>query len=177
MDVGTVLAVAVGGVFLYAASFKVLDASPMRRTLSELGVPRPLATFGARLVPVAELTVALGVLGPTPAPVKAALVALAATVIGAVGLTAVRRRTPVRCSCFSALSTNVLGPRQMFAAGSLMPAAVGLLVFVPRHSADGALLQVVAGGCIVAAAHAATLMPYLRVARRNRRAMASVYPA
>ena len=164
------------GVFLYAASFKILTSTPLQRTLVELGVGTRLALPAARLIPLFETTVGLAVIGFAPPVVAVMLVILAAIGIGFAGLQALRRGAKIRCSCFSSHSPGLLGRRQLILALLFVVAAILLAISSPSNDgglpADRLLVVSLAGAGLQLLMMARDLLPLVRY----RRATSTVYP-
>jgi hypothetical protein len=134
-------AVLVGGVFLYAASFKVLDAQPLVATLRSLGVPKRLAAPLGWLAPFLEVTVGLALIGfgNSAGRLGASLLLLAGLAIGAAGTVAIHKGEPIPCSCFSTYVERSLGTRQIATGLGFLVSAAILFVINPRFQLTEAL--------------------------------------
>lgn len=171
-----VVAAAISGVFLSAASSKFVNPGALRRTLRELGLGHRWAAAVARAVPVFEVVVGVAVAGFVPAVVGAGLVMLAAVGIGAAGAVAMAAGARIPCACFSASSSAVLGPRQLGVAVALL-AAGGYLAARPaaidvRHS----LLLIAAVSVACAGWHLLAAGRDVATAVRSRRLTSGAYP-
>src|SRR5581483_7115760 len=113
-------------VFLVAAVGKLRDPDGSRKAVAELGVPAPLAAAVARLLPWAELGVALALLPARTAVWGAvgSLVLLVGFLIG-IAVSLARGRRPA-CHCFGQLSSGPIGWTTV--ARNLVLAAVALAV-------------------------------------------------
>lgn len=175
--VETLLVGGVAGLFLYAASFKILDLSPLRRTLSDLGLSPALIRVAAPTVLGTELAIGLAVAGFAPTLVASLLVAIAAAGIATAGVVGLRRETPIPCACFSPRSSAALGLRQLVVAALLLGAAASLVALDPSADVELSLVR------ISAVSLATTVMHLLAMSRDvvaivgYRRAAAGVYPS
>ena len=113
-------------VFLVAAVGKLRDPDGSRKAVAEFGVPAPLAAAVARLLPWAELGVALALLPARTAVWGAvgSLVLLVGFLIG-IAVSLARGRRPA-CHCFGQLSSGPIGWTTV--ARNLVLAAVALAV-------------------------------------------------
>jgi methylamine dehydrogenase accessory protein MauD len=100
---------ALAAVFGAAALAKLRDREGTRTALSEFGVPQPLITSLALLLPVAELAVAASLVA-TPAVRVGAVGALALLALfsAAIAINLARGRTP-DCHCFGQLHSTPIG--------------------------------------------------------------------
>jgi hypothetical protein len=167
----------VSGFFLYAASFKTLDSTPLRTTLEQLGIPERLAPSAAILIPIFEVVVGLCVLGVAPNFVAVTLIIVAALAIGAAGFVALRLDKRIPCSCFSKYASTMLGRRQIITAFALVLAATGLSITNPQRDGLQAMAWLGVVSCSGAAAHLVTALGDLRSTVRYRRWASSQYPA
>jgi hypothetical protein len=172
-----ILTGAIGGLFLFAASFKTLDGSPLTETLRELGVGFPLARVGARVIPVFELTCGLAIILVPNLWLSLLLLIAAAGGIGAVGVVALRLPASIRCACFSARSEAALGWRQVILAACLGIAA-GLLVAVgPSVTLRQSLVTLVFVSLLATTGHILSALTDVRESVHGRRLMSNSYPA
>jgi len=170
-------ALAVAALFLYAASFKVLDRAALLDTFSALGVTPGWAAVMSKALPYAEILVALAVVGPFPAAVGAALTACAAAGIAVAGLLALRRDEAIPCSCFSAYSSSSLGLRQVIVAAALLATIPVLLLRRVAGDLEESLL-LLGGACAVAVVvHCGRSYRVLAESVGYRRALSSEFPA
>ncbi len=103
------LAVVLAGVVVWAAVAKLRNLGRTADDFAELGIARPRLV--SRLVPVAELAVAVGLL---VAPGWGAVAAFALLAVFTVVLVvAMNSPTPKRCACFGTTSDRPVGPRSI----------------------------------------------------------------
>lgn len=177
LGIDQVLTGSIGGIFLFAASFKTLDVAPLTETLHGLGVSLPHARVGARVIPVFEMICGLAiVLRPDSWPSLLALV-VAAAGIGAVGVVALRQPSSIRCACFSARSDAVLGWRQIMVAAGLGIAAGLLVALEPSVTLRQSLVTVVCVSLLATMGHVLTALKDFGESVHDRRLMSSTYPA
>jgi hypothetical protein len=172
-----ILAGAIGGLFLFAASFKVLDTGPLRETLEDLGLTPPSARLGARALPVFELACGLAVIFfPGSWPSLVLLVGATLGIAGA-GVVALRRSGSIRCACFSARSQATLGSRQLVTA-VVLAAATGTLVALDASATlRQSLAVLVAVSLLAVVAHIAMALGELRESVHDRRVVSGAFPA
>ena len=129
----------IAAVFIVAAVGKLLDLDGSHRALVEFGVPARLARFGAVLLPVAELAVAIALLfGPTARwTAVAALLLLLGFSAGVVR--AISRGEAPDCHCFGQIHSEPAGRSTLIRNAVLAAAAALVVVAGPGPSLDGAL--------------------------------------
>lgn len=171
------VAAATSGVFLSAASGKVVNRGALRRTLRELGLEDRRAAAAARVVPVFEVAVGVAITGLAPAALGAGLVTLAALGIGSAGIVAMAKGARIPCACFSASSSAVLGPRQVVVAVALLAAAGYVASHAPAIGVRRSLLLLAVVSLACAVRHLVAARQDMTTAVRYRRLTSGAYPA
>jgi uncharacterized membrane protein YphA (DoxX/SURF4 family) len=118
--VGYAAAVALAAIFAIAAVAKLRDISATERDFAGLGVPR--ASFFARFVPIAELSIVALLLIVPPAGAIAALVSLAFFTTFLIGRLRAGVRAP--CACFGSSRAQPISVRDVIRNLLLMALAV-----------------------------------------------------
>ena len=118
--VGYAAAVALAAIFAIAAVAKLRDVSATERDFAGLGVPR--ASFFARFVPIAELSIVALLLIVPPAGAIAALVSLAFFTTFLIGRLRAGVRAP--CACFGSSRAQPISVRDVIRNLLLMALAV-----------------------------------------------------
>ena len=118
--VGYAAAVALAAIFAIAAVAKLRDVSATERDFAGLGVPR--ASFFARFVPIAELSILALLLIVPPAGAIAALVSLAFFTTFLIGRLRAGVRAP--CACFGSSRAQPISVRDVIRNLLLMALAV-----------------------------------------------------
>ena len=118
--VGYAAAVALAAIFAIAAVAKLRDVSATERDFAGLGVPR--ASFFARFVPLAELSIVALLLIVPPAGAIAALVSLAFFTTFLIGRLRAGVRAP--CACFGSSRAQPISVRDVIRNLLLMALAV-----------------------------------------------------
>ncbi len=118
-------------VFAVAGTAKLLDAAGSRGALEGFGVPRAAARLASRVLPVAELAIAAGLLVPASAWWSAlAAAGLLAVFMAAIGLSMARGAAP-GCHCFGRLHSAPVSWRTQLRNG-VLAAAAGVAVLAGR---------------------------------------------
>lgn len=172
-----VVAATTSGVFLSAASGKVVSRGALRRTFRELGLGDRWAAAAARAVPIFEVVVGVAVAGLVPAVVGAGLVMLAAMGIGAAGAVAMATGARIPCACFSTSSSAVLGPRQLVVAVALLAAGGYRAARPATIDVRDSLLLIAAVSLACAGRHLLAAGRDVATAVRYRRLTSGAYPA
>jgi uncharacterized membrane protein YphA (DoxX/SURF4 family) len=118
--VGYAAAVALAAIFAIAAVAKLRDVSATERDFVGLGLPR--ASFFARFVPIAELSIVALLLIVPPAGAIAALVSLAFFTTFLIGRLRAGVRAP--CACFGSSRAQPISVRDVIRNLLLMALAV-----------------------------------------------------
>jgi uncharacterized membrane protein YphA (DoxX/SURF4 family) len=118
--VGYAAAVALAAIFAIAAVAKLRDVSATERDFAGLGIPR--ASFFARFVPIAELSIVALLLIVPPAGAIAALVSLAFFTTFLIGRLRAGVRAP--CACFGSSRAQPISVRDVIRNLLLMALAV-----------------------------------------------------
>ena len=118
--VGYAAAVALAAIFAIAAVAKLRDVSATERDFAGLGVPR--ASFFARFVPIAELSIVALLLIVPPAGAIAALVSLAFFTTFLIGRLRAGVRAP--CACFGSSRAQPISVRDVIRNLLLMALAL-----------------------------------------------------
>ena len=169
-------------VFAVAGIAKLLDAAGSRGALEGFGVPRGAARPASRVLPVAELAIAAGLLVPASAWWSAlAAAGLLAVFMAAIGVSMARGAAP-GCHCFGRLHSAPVSWRTQLRNG-VLAAAAGVAVLAGRgasglspvrwaghlNAAELGLAAAVAVLCAVAAGQGWFLY---RLSRQNGRVLA-----
>ena len=118
-------------VFAVAGVAKLLDAAGSRGALEGFGVPRGAARLAGRVLPVAELAIAAGLLVPASAWWSAlAAAGLLAVFMAAIGVSMARGAAP-DCHCFGRLHSAPVSWRTQVRNG-VLAAAGGVAVLAGR---------------------------------------------
>ena len=118
-------------VFAVAGVAKLLDAAGSRGALEGFGVPRGAARLAGRVLPVAELAIAAGLLVPASAWWSAlAAAGLLAVFMAAIGVSMARGAAP-GCHCFGRLRSAPVSWRTQLRNG-VLAAAAGVAVLAGR---------------------------------------------
>ena len=118
-------------VFAVAGTAKLLDAAGSRGALEGFGVPRGAARLASRVLPVAELAIAAGLLVPASAWWSAlAAAGLLAVFMAATGVSMARGAAP-GCHCFGRLHSAPVSWRTQLRNG-VLAAAAGVAVLAGR---------------------------------------------
>ena len=118
-------------VFAVAGTAKLLDAAGSRAALEGFGVPRAAARPAIRVLPVAELAIAAGLLVPASAWWSAlAAAGLLAVFMAAIGVSMARGAAP-DCHCFGRLHSAPVSWRTQLRNG-VLAAAAGVAVLAGR---------------------------------------------
>ncbi len=163
-------------VFIAAAVGKLLDAEGSRRALREFGVRDAWIAPSARLLPIAELAVAAGLLvAPLARPAAAGALALLAAFAAGVAQ-ALRRGQAPDCHCFGQLHSAPAG-RGTIARNALLALPAAFVLW--RGSGDALAGRGVATGALVATAAlaAALAVATFVLLRENRRLRSGAPPA
>jgi uncharacterized membrane protein YphA (DoxX/SURF4 family) len=118
--IGYAAAVALAAIFAIAAVAKLRDVSATERDFAGLGIPR--ASFFARFVPIAELSIVALLLIVPPAGAIAALVSLAFFTTFLIGRLRAGVRAP--CACFGSSRAQPISVRDVIRNLLLMALAV-----------------------------------------------------
>ena len=162
------LEVALAAVFAVAGLTKLADPRGTREAAKGFGVPRPLATGVAFLLPLAELAVAFLLVAPGQRPLgPLAALALLSLLSAAVAASLARGRRP-DCHCFGALKSEPIGARTLVRNAALA-AIAGVLALEPATWSVDLAPGSFAAGFGLAAALAAPLVVVLL--RRHGRAL------
>src|SRR4051794_30845458 len=120
-------------VFGVAGVAKLLDPAGSRQALVGFGVPDGLARPLAVLLPLAELAVAVGLLGVATAWWAAVLaLALLLLFLGGIGLSLARGRAP-DCHCFGQLYSKPVGSETLVRNAVLAVIAAGVVAAGPAN--------------------------------------------
>jgi hypothetical protein len=164
--------VAVAGVLLWAGLEKVRVHREFVSTLTALGTaPRWLRRTGAVAVPVAEVTVAFGLLFWPGNRLPQLGVALLATAFAAAGLLGLRAVQPIRCACFG-YAGGTLGRRQLYAYPVWLAAATAIAATPPSWTAGTGTVVLAATVLAMAAVRGVSVERARRDAAATRRAFA-----
>ena len=117
---GYAAAVALAAIFAIAATAKLRDVSATERDFVGLGIPR--ASFFARFIPLAELSIVALLLIVPPAGAIAALVSLAFFTTFLIGRLRAGVRAP--CACFGSSRAQPISARDVIRNLLLMALAV-----------------------------------------------------
>jgi thiol-disulfide isomerase/thioredoxin len=161
-------------VFALAAVTKLADRQGTRRAAIDFGAPEPLAAALSRLLPIAELTVAILLL-PASTALAGALGALGLLLLfsAAIAFNLSRGRAP-DCHCFGQLASAPAGPgtqagvAALAVAGNLTGSDVSAYGWVGAMDGSGPVLLALAAGAALLAAGATA---YLSLLRRYGRAL------
>ena len=139
-DLGTVAAVGLAAVLATAALAKLRTPGATARAVVSFGLPDRLAPAVARLLPWAELAVAVALLAVPRVGAGAATALLMAFSVLIARVLARRPAEPVRCACFGAASTPVTAATLvrnggLLAAAVVVGAASGPVRSVPSFAA------------------------------------------
>lgn len=118
------------GVFVVAATGKLLHPSAARRALSEFGIPEAGSGIGLPVLLGAEFAVAGLLLWTPSAQLGGVGAAVLLAVFTAAMLLALRRGERIQCQCFGALHSEPVGPATV--VRNLVLAAVGVFVATQR---------------------------------------------
>lgn len=130
------VSLATAGVLVWAGLEKLRPTAGFHRTLEALGLPTPVARFGAYAVPAVELATAGGLL-VLPGQLWPRLgVAGLGIAFAAAGLLSLRLGRPVACSCFGATGGGTLGWRQVAMLPGWLAVAAVLQLWPPSWSAE-----------------------------------------
>jgi hypothetical protein len=121
---GYAAALVLSALFAWAGAAKLVDPTGTARTFATLGLPASHAA--ARVVPVAELVLAVALVVVPPVGAVVALVALAA--FSAVLARALRRGVDVGCGCFGSAGHRPVSGVELLRNGLMAVAAAVVLV-------------------------------------------------
>lgn len=169
--------VAVGGLFLVAASYKVSNDGSLSSTIEALGITRSIAHALAQRFAYIESAFVFAVF-LTPWPVAAAVLGAAGVVAVTAGWRASRLPGHVDCNCFGADHSAPLGLRQVFLGLLLLLLGGAMWLSSPRRiSIAGAGLALTLMSSAVTAVRLTTSVPRVVELVRLRRLFSLEYPA
>ncbi len=169
--------IALALLFLYAASFKLVERTELEAAMSRLGVPRRISAGSSRLVVGYEIVLGLAVVGFAPPLFSAVLLGVVALGLILVGSVALYRHEAIPCACFSAGANSTIGWRQLGVSVGLLGCVFlheALLEVVTPSRAAGRLVIVCVVGIVL---HLRALVPDTRLLAGYRNTAAPLYPA
>jgi hypothetical protein len=128
------LQVTTGFTLLLAAAAKGFNASPLRNFLTQLGLRTQWAGLVAKLAPIFEALLGIGLLSGLFPLQMAAATTLLSCVFTTVLIAAFRKRLPIGCSCFGRLDSEPVSALAISRSVLLLVASTWLLLLRLFHS-------------------------------------------
>ncbi|KPK16995.1 MAG: hypothetical protein AMJ62_02990 [Myxococcales bacterium SG8_38] len=130
------LRLALSLLFVVAAWHKVSDLRRFTATVRAYELlPEALPSFFARVLPLAEAAIAVGLLyDPTQAAASVAAASILVLYAGAIGINLARGRREIDCGCFASSSPAPLSP-WLLTRNLVLATAAGALVWPSRERA------------------------------------------
>ncbi len=169
------LSVSVAALFLYSASFKILDTQPVSDMIRSLGASDTIARVTGRGLPGYELATALALLADVR--VGAVLSVLAGAAMILVGMVAITSGRSIKCACFSSSSIRTLGVRQVALGFAIAGTSLVILAAAVAPKPDSVLLRIAIASLAVVGLHIVAGFAGYRKLVRYRVAASPEFPA